>query len=99
MALAYYGVRLSDNWVETPEGFVIFKNAVIGRTGFQTYKGYELDADELKEQGISVADEDDVQLYRDENEVFAPATIASFVGKSVTDGHPSELLSLENVKD
>lgn len=99
MALAYYGVKLSPNWVETPEGFIVFKNAVIGRTGFQTYKGYELDKDELTQQGIVVADDDDVQLYRDEADVFAPATLASFVGKSVTDGHPSELLSLENVKD
>lgn len=99
MALAYYGVRLSDNWVETPEGYVVFKNAVIGRTGFQTYKGHELDRDEMDEQGISVKDEDDVQLFRSPEEVFSPKTIASFVGKSVTDGHPSELLSLENVKD
>jgi hypothetical protein len=101
MPLAYYGVTLPDkhNWVETPEGYLIFKNAVVGRTGFQTYKGFELDADELMEQGIKVQDDDDVQLYRSPDEVFSPKTIASFVGKSVTDGHPSELLSLENVKD
>jgi hypothetical protein len=101
MAIAYYGVTIPEkvNWVETPEGYLIFKNAVIGRTGFQTYKGYELDKQELDEQGIQVKDDDDVNLYRDPEEVFSPKTIASFVGKSLTDGHPSELLSLENVKD
>jgi hypothetical protein len=56
MALAYYGVTIPDktNWVETPEGYVIFKNCVIGRTGFQVYKGYEVDKQELKEQGIQL---------------------------------------------
>ena len=98
MAIAYYGVKLSDNWVETPEGYFVFKNAVIGRTGYQTYKGYELDQNELMEQGVRIADDDDVQLYRHPDEVFSQRTIASFCGKSVTDGHPSELLSLENVK-
>src|SRR5215469_5210012 len=99
MPIAYYGVKLSDNWVETPEGYIIFKNAVIGRTGYQTYKGREIDTDELREQGITVGDEDDVQLFRSPEEVFSPKTIASFECKSVTDGHPSELLSIENVKD
>jgi hypothetical protein len=99
MPIAYYGVSLSPNWVETPEEYVIFKNAVIGRTGFQLYKGRELDPDELKDQGIVVDAEDDVNLYRDPDEVFSPKTIASFEGKSVTDGHPSELLNVETVKN
>jgi hypothetical protein len=99
MPIAYYGVSLSPNWVETPEEYVIFKNAVIGRTGFQAYKGRELDPDELKAQDIVVDDEDDVNLYRDPDEVFSPKTIASFEGKSVTDGHPSELLNVDTVKN
>lgn len=101
MAVAYYGVCIPDkqNWVETPEGYVIFRNAVIGRTGFQRYKGCELDKDELMEQGVRFNDDDDIQLYRSPDEVFSPATIASFECKSITDGHPSELLSIENVRD
>lgn len=100
MAVSYYGVRLPDkkNWVETPEGYMIFRNAIIGRTGFQNYKGYELDKDELMEQGFPVNDEDDIQVYRSPDEVFSAATIASFECKSITEGHPSELLSIENVK-
>jgi hypothetical protein len=98
MAIAYYGVRLSPNWVETPEGYVIFKNAVIGRSGFQTYKGRELDKQELADQGITVDDDQDVNLYRDPSEVFSDKTIASFLGKSVTDGHPEELIDLDSVK-
>ena len=98
MALAYYGVKLSDNWIETPEGYVIFKNAVIGRTGFQKYKGFELDKSELQQQGISINPDDEVELYRSPEEVFSPKTIASFETKSITDGHPDQLINLDTVK-
>jgi uncharacterized protein len=98
MAIAYYGVKLSDNWIETPEGYVIFKNAVIGRTGFQKYKGSELNQEELEQQGITVEPEEEVELYRSDEEVFSPKTIASFETKSITDGHPENLLNLDTVK-
>lgn len=97
--LAYYGAKLSNNWVQTPEGYLIFKNAVIARTGFQTYKGSELDKEELARQGITVEDDQDVELFRDPEEIFAPKTIASFEAKSVTDGHPDQLLNLETVRE
>lgn len=98
MALAYYGVKLSDNWIETPEGYVIFKNAVIGRTGFQKYKGNELDQTELQQQGISIGPNEEIELYRSPEEVFSPRTIASFETKSITDGHPDQLITLDTVK-
>lgn len=87
MATVYYGVKLSGNVVETPEGYLVFKNAVIARTGFQTYKGKELPAEELVHIGVSVNPDDDVNIYRTPEEVFSKRTMASFEGKPVTDRH------------
>jgi hypothetical protein len=94
-SVLYFGVKLSDNVVETPEGYLVFKGAVIARTGFQTYKIKELDAKECEEQGIVGAPDDDVVVYRSAEEVFSKACIASFEGKSVTDRHPGALLDVE----
>lgn len=87
MATVYYGVKLSGNVIETPEGYLIFKNAVIARTGFQTYKGKELPKDELKYIGVVVNPDDDVKIYRTAEEVFSKRTMNSFEGKPVTDKH------------
>lgn len=94
--IQYFGVKLSGNVVETPEGYLVFKNAVIARTGFQTYKGHELPEDELDELGISVDPNDDVQVYRSPEEVFSKRTIASFEGKPATDTHPGEMVDCDN---
>lgn len=87
MATVYYGVKLSGNVVETPEGYLVFKNAVIARTGFQSYKGKELPQEELDHIGVSVKPDDDVNVYRTPEEVFSKRTMASFEGKPVTDRH------------
>lgn len=75
---AFYGTRFSPNMTKTPEGFLICHNVPIARTGWQDYLPQEigLTGDEL------------IKVYRSEDEVFAPATIASFEGKAVTDDHP-----------
>ena len=73
MAIAYYGVKLSDNWIETPEGYVIFKNAVIGRTGFQKYKGSELNQEELQQQGVTVGPDEEVELFRSYATLWCPS--------------------------
>jgi len=80
MARAYYGTRISENMTRTPEGFLICHNVPICRTGWQTYTGHELGLDS----------DDPVEVYRSEDEVTNPLTIASFEGKTVTDGHPSQ---------
>jgi len=97
--LAYYGVKLSDNWIETPEGYVVFKNAVIARTGFQKYKLKEIDEGERQSQKILGDPEEEVELLRTPEEVFNPRTIASFETKSVTDGHPDQLLNVDTVRE
>ena len=86
MATAYYGHKISDNKVTPPEGFLICKNVPIGRTGWQEYT-----ADEIGVEGNGI-----VQVYRDPEEVFHPATIASFEGKPITDLHPSQWVNTNN---
>lgn len=74
---AYYGNRFSPNMTKTPEGYLVCHNVPIARTGWQKYLPRE----------IGVNGEGLVDVYRSEQEVFSPATIASFEGKPVTDGH------------
>ncbi len=85
--LAYFGHRISDNMTRTPEGFLVCHNVPIARTGWQRYLGHEigLDGDMAEKQ---------VEVYRDPEEVFKPIAVASFEGKSVTDGHPPREVSV-----
>lgn len=78
---AFYANDISQNISETPEGFLICKNVRIARTGVQHYLGSEL--------GIVDKYHDMVAVYRPEDEVFHPETLASFEGKPVTDDHPA----------
>ncbi len=85
---AYYGSRISENMTRTPEGYLICQNVPIARTGSQQYLRSELGILDEDPNGI-------VDVLREEGEVFAPATIASFEGKPVTDEHPPDSVSLE----
>lgn len=86
--ICYYGDKLSTNMAMTPEGFLICKNVPIARTGYQQYLESELiedgDPNEL------------VNVYRSPNEVFSTATLASFEGKPVTNGHPDVDVTPDN---
>lgn len=77
---AFYGARFSPHMTKTPEGFLVCHSVPICRTGMQEYLPQEL----------GVADRGDhiLKVYREEDEVFKPAAIASFEGKPVTDDHP-----------
>jgi len=84
---AYYGSKISPNKTATTEGFLICQNVPIARTGWQEYLASELG---LEGNGK-------IQVHRSEEEVFDPATIASFEGKSITDEHPSSWIVPDNV--
>jgi hypothetical protein len=106
MARAYFATKIGPHTGRTPEGYFIFTDAVIARTGFQKYKGSELpqrdndtDKDEVTMQDLGIGPDDMIDVYRPAEEVFHPATIASFEGKVITDEHPSELLNNENTKE
>lgn len=86
--LAYFGERISPHMTDTPEGFLICHDVPIGRTGEMEYLAREL--------GLAGDPERLVRVSRDEGEVFAPAALASFEGKPVTDGHPPETVRPEN---
>lgn len=88
MAIAYYGSTLSPNIDRTPEGYLICRNVPINRTGVQVYSAGEL--------GLPGEPDRAVQVYRLEEDVFAPAALASFEGKDITRGHPPEMLTTEN---
>lgn len=88
MAIAYYGSTLSPNIDRTPEGYLICRNVPINRTGVQVYGAGDL--------GLPGEPDRAVQVYRLEEDVFAPAALASFEGKDITRGHPPEMLTAEN---
>ena len=82
----YFAAHLSDNISETPEGYRICRNAVIGRSGFQAYR-----VDELTDPDGLLSDRpgsEEIQVWRDPSEVFSARTLASFEGKDFT-GHAS----------
>jgi hypothetical protein len=72
----------------TPEGYLLCEAVPIARTGTQDYVGIELPDIEDKD-GVIVVE-------RDEDAVFAPETIASFLGKPVTLNHPDEPVTPDN---
>lgn len=88
MPIAYYGSQISPHLVDTPEGFLICKDVPIARTGPQDYLARELmlggDPDRL------------VTVQRHPEDVFEEATLASFEGKPICDGHPPENVGPEN---
>ena len=90
--ITYFAEPISANIAETPDGYWICRNAIIGRSGFQTYKAGEI-ADPEGLLGDRYRDDEELQLWRDPKEVFSDATISSFEGKSLTLGHPDDLLN------
>jgi len=94
---SYFATELSGKISRTPEGFLICRNAVIARTGFQVYKVSEIADPEGLLEGYR--GDEEISLWRDPSEVFSPATIASFEGKSLTLTHPDKLLDPANDAD
>jgi hypothetical protein len=90
MALAYYATLLSPGIAETPEeGFIVARDVVIGRTGFQTYRIGDLPRGAARQFGVDVTNpEAPIDLYRPAEEVFSRETLASFEGKPLCDSHP-----------
>jgi hypothetical protein len=86
--IAYYGATLTPNIDRSPEGYLICRNVPINRTGIQMYSAGEL--------GLEGDLDREVKVYRLEEDVFAPAAMASFEGKDVTRGHPPEMLTVGN---
>ena len=88
MPIAYYGSQISPHLVDTPEGFLICKDVPIARTVPQDYLARELMLDGDPDRLITV--------QRHPEDVFEEATLASFEGKPICDGHPPENVGPEN---
>ena len=86
--LAYYGDRISPHMTDTPEGFLICHDVPIARTGPQDYLARELMLDGDPDRIVTV--------QRHPEDVFEEATLASFEGKPICDGHPPENIGPEN---
>ena len=88
--MIYYGTRLSENISRRePEGYLLCLNVPVARTGTQEYMPEEL--------GIGYGDSP-VDVFRPEEEVFSPETIASFEGMPVTNNHPPDGVTIENIR-
>ncbi len=91
MAKFYTPTKLSENIRETPEGYLLCLDVPICRTGWQEYGAGETP--------LEVGPSGTVNVYRDEEEVTRPQTVASFNGKSVTIKHPADFVEPKNWQD
>lgn len=74
----------------TEEGYLIVPST-LARTGVQEYRAFELglDADGMDPMKV-------IRLHRPADEVFNPASMASFENKPVTLGHPDKPVTSDN---
>lgn len=82
--------KLSENRFKTPEGYLICTNAILARTGKQTYLRRDVFGDSCKDG------DREVEVDRTAEEVFAPETLASFENKPLCVEHPDEDVNAEN---
>ena len=82
--------KLSNHKYKTPEGYLICTDAILARTGKQTYTKNELFND---------GDLTAIEVDRPRDQVFNPKTIASFENKPITFDHPDEDVNVGNYKD
>lgn len=83
--------KLSPHKFETSEGYLICKDAVLARTGKQTYMKCEVYPD--------CSDTTEIDIDRKPEDVFSNETLASFENKPITVEHPNENVTTDNYKD
>jgi len=84
----YVSEQLSEHIGETPEGFLVCASVPLTRTGTFEYTSSEVP--------VEASLDGTVKIQRDDDEVFAQNTIASFEGKPVTINHPEGMVTPEN---
>ncbi len=87
----YTSEKIGETRYFTPEGYLVCVNVPIARTGVMVYGDGEVPIEPGRD-GI-------VRVDREDSEVFSEETIASFVGKPITDDHPDEDVTSENWKE
>jgi len=90
--LAYYASQLpgKETWFQTDEGYRIYKNVPINRTGSQEYLGREIKKNPGYRDEWDIGDDEVVTVHRPHSEVTSAETLASFEGKSTLDEHPPD---------
>jgi hypothetical protein len=78
----------------TSDGFLAVR-ARAAKSGVYAYSGSEVDPD--NKHGLR--DAASVNVLRDEATVFSPSSVRSFIGKPITDDHPSEAVTAANWRD
>lgn len=78
----------------TKDGYLAVR-AKAARTGVYQYSGHEVDPS--NEHGLR--DQATVNVLRDEKTVFDKKAAHSFIGKPITDDHPSEAVNSNNWRD
>lgn len=84
--------KLSPHISKTPEGYLVCRDAILGRTGEQDYRKSEIFPD-------FEGEDCEIKVVRDAKEVFSPEAIASFENKPVTCEHPDVDVTPYNHKD
>lgn len=80
----FFTTQLGETRFLQADGSVLFKDVPIARTGEQIYHKDDVDV------GLETDAQGFVKILRTEEEVFSPATMASFEGVAVTLGHPED---------
>lgn len=85
--------RLSQHKYKTPEGYLVCVDAVLSRTGKQTYRRCEVFGDAVDDADA------EVDIDRKPEEVFSPQALASFENKPIAIDHPNEDINVNNYRD
>lgn len=78
----------------TTDGYLAVR-AKAARTGVYQYSGVEVDPD--NKHGLR--DQASVNVLRDDDAVFDKRAVHSFIGKPITDDHPTEAVTADNWRD
>lgn len=81
--------QASDAKIDSSTGFLT-SPVTLARVGVQHYMGFEL--------GLTDRAMDRIGVYRPASEVFHHDSVSSFTNLVVTDDHPTELVTIDNVK-
>lgn len=87
--------KLSPHKYKTPEGYLVCVDAILARTGKQTYAKNEIfDCDD-----ILSCNDSEIEVDRRPEEVFSEKAMASFENKPIVVEHPDEEVNVDNYKE
>ena len=93
---SFYGSKISDNIISTPEKYLICLGVPLARTGDQEYLVEEIFTPEDAERyGLAYGEK--VTLHRRAEDLFTEDSLKSYEGKSFTFHHPPDMVDIDNV--